>query len=744
MTARTETRSLTVALLGNPNTGKSTVFNALCGMRQRVGNYPGVTVDKTVGKATFLGCDTRIVDVPGCYSLAPTSLDEMIVVDLLLGRIDDMARPDILVCIVDVSNLERNLYLASQILELGLPTVLALNMVDVARDRGLRVNAKRLEEQLGLPVVEIQANRRIGMSDLQAAIVKVSNEPSQPPPSPFPKAFQREVAALQTSTRQAGTPLPVYLVERLLLDASGYLARAKLPGVTGEVLAAVDAARERLRHRGLEIPGVETEARYAWAGRLAEAVITPPLVQGTTWTDRVDRILMHRVLGSILFAAIMILMFQSVFYVAEPASVLINKLNAFTADLIASRISEGALQSLLINGVVEGVGGVLVFLPQIFVLFLFIAILEDCGYMARAAYLMDRLMSWVGLSGKSFIPLLSSFACAVPGIMAARVIESPKDRLLTILIAPLMSCSARLPVYMLLIGAFIPNKRFLGGLLGLRGATLFAMYALGIVVAVVVAHLLRKTVLRGSTPPFIMELPSYRTPTAGVVIRRMFEKGCDFVRQAGTLIFAVSILVWAAAYFPRDPSHVDPSLLATQHTLLAEIDRLQVQDAAAAAEDLAKAGEELSHVEGAIEGTYLRNSFLGRMGQIIEPVVEPLGWDWRIGCAVIASLPAREVVIASLAVIYNLGSDRDTPKDGLRKTLQNAKWDGTSRPVFNVPVALSVMVFFALCAQCASTLAVMRRETNSWRWPLFTFAYMTTLAYVGAWATYQIGSLLIL
>jgi len=742
MPASAKKRPLTVALLGNPNTGKSTVFNALCGMRQRVGNYPGVTVDKTEGRASFLDRTFRILDVPGSYSLAPTSLDEMIVVDLLLGRRRDIERPDVIVCIVDASNLERNLYLVSQILEIGLPTVIALNMSDVARDLGLEIDSDLLGERLSLPVVELQANRNIGLADLQAAIVRSAEEATVPPTSPFPQLFQQEVAELETHCEAVGAALPRYLVERLLLDASGYLTKAGLPEIASGVLEHVTAARQRLRDAGMSVPGVETEARYAWAGQLVGDTVKKSAVPAMTWTDKIDRLLMHRALGSLLFALIMLIMFQSVFYVAEPASNVINRINGFLSNVVTSCVSEGALQSLLVHGAIEGVGGVLVFLPQIFVLFLFIAILEDCGYMARAAYLMDRCMSWIGLSGKSFIPLLSSFACAIPGIMAARVIESPRDRLMTILIAPLMSCSARLPVYTLLIGAFIPETRFLGGLLGLRGLTMFAMYALGIGVAILVAHLLRRTIIRGTTPAFIMELPSYRVPNAAVVLRRMIERGWSFICTAGTLIFAVSILVWAAAYFPRDPDCVDPALHSQQRSLQDQVARLQDRtDRMAVAVQLAAVQRQLSEVDAKIEGAYLRHSFLGRAGQYIEPVVKPLGWDWRIGCAVIASLPARELVIASLAVIYNLGSDGDDPTDGLRETLQTATWEGTSRPIFNVPVALSVMVFFALCAQCVSTLAVIRRETHSWRWPLFTFAYMTTLAYVGAFATYQLGTL---
>jgi ferrous iron transport protein B len=366
------------------------------------------------------------------------------------------------------------------------------------------------------------------------------------------------------------------------------------------------------------------------------------------------------------------------------------------------------------------------------------AILEDCGYMARAAYLMDKLMVHVGLSGKSFIPLLSSFACAVPGVMATRVIENRRDRLTTILVAPLMSCSARLPVYTVLIGAFVPARTFAGGLVNLPGLTLFGLYLLGIVTAAGVALVLKRTLLRGPTPPFVLELPSYKWPSPRVVLMRMFESGWSFVARAGTLILAVSILVWATSYYPHRSQEVDEILEPQRDALAKQIERLPQQSA-----ERAPLSEQLAEVEGAIAASYQRESILGRMGRWIEPAVRPLGWDWRIGCAAIASFPAREVALGVLGVIYHLGSDLDVGEganqDRLGARMRAARWDDTGQPVYNIPVALSIMVFFALCAQCASTLVVIYRETASWRWPVFTFVYMTVLAYIGALLTYQLG-----
>jgi ferrous iron transport protein B len=765
MSVTTQRGAVTVALIGNPNTGKSTLFNALAGVRQRVGNYPGVTVEKKIGRTTFEDREFVLVDLPGTYSLSPRSLDEMIAVDVLLGRRHDVNEPDAVLCIVDASNLQRNLYLVSQVLELGRPVVLALNMTDIAREKGQTIDVERLRRQLPAPVVEIQANRRRGMDELKAALSQVVESPPPKVESPFPEVFQEELAGLQEFIEGGAEQVPPrYLVERLLLDVGGYLDRAKLREFHCEGLSErLAESRRRLAEAGCSVPAVEAMARYQWVGSVLDGVVSHAAHRPVTWTDRIDRVLTHKVWGTAVFLLLMAAMFQSVFYVAEPASWAIESLNGRLSGIVNASLPEGPLQSLLVNGVIGGMGGVIEFLPQIFTLFFFIAILEDCGYMARAAYLMDKLMSRVGLSGKSFIPLLSSFACAIPGIMATRVIENPRDRLTTILVAPLMTCSARLPVYTLLIAAFIPNLLIgyrvslphdipllpaslpLG--VGLQGLTMFAMYGVGILAAVVVAWALKKTLLRGPTPPFVMELPTYKWPSPGLVLYRMGERGWAFVRRAGTLILAVAIVVWAATYYPHDPSLIDPALFQRQgeleQALASQMDStLAVGANPPAAPEALEA--ELAAVETQIESEYVRTSYLGRAGRWIEPVVRPLGWDWRIGCAVIASFPAREVVIATLGVIYKLGADEASEEsETLRQTLRDATWEGTNRPVFNIPVALSLMVFFALCAQCAATLAVMKRETNTWRWPIFTFAYMTSLAYIAAMITYQVGIRLI-
>jgi ferrous iron transport protein B len=714
-------------------------------------------VEKKTGRFELGDRHCQLVDLPGTYSLAPRSPDEMVAVDVLLARCPDEDRVDAVLSIVDASNLERNLYLVSQVLELGLPTVVALNMTDIARSKGLKIDVARLGEQLGVPVVEVQANRQIGVAQLKAALTAVTHQDARPQAyeSPFPPEFQREVAKLQytlptsqTNNTRSAIPsrlsdqpaaLPRYLVERLLLDTSGYLQNTLAADGRSESLASeLAAARTRLAAVGCAVPAVEALSRYGWVARALDGVVMRPLERIVTPGDRIDRVLTHKLWGTIAFAAAMLLIFSSVFIAADPLMRGIDALVGALADVVGGNMPEGPLRSLLVDGVIGGVGSVLVFLPQILILFFFLAILEDCGYMARAAYLMDKLMVRVGLSGKSFIPLLSSFACAIPGVMATRVIENRRDRLTTILVAPLMSCSARLPVYTMLIGAFIPARRFAGGIIQLQGLVLFAMYLVGIVTAAMVALVLKKTLLRGPTPPFVMELPTYKWPSPSLVMVRMADRGWSFVRRAGTLILAVSVIVWAASYYPHRSDVVTSTLAPQRDVLTARLDQLDENAATRANLELQR-----TEVEHEIAAEYQRDSFLGRIGHAIEPAVRPLGWDWRIGCAAIASFPAREVVMGALGVIYNLGSDLDvgekSDRDRLAARMRAARWDDTGEPVYNIPVALSIMVFFALCAQCASTLVVIRRETNSWRWPAFTFAYMTGLAYLAAFATYQIG-----
>lgn len=730
-----------VALVGNPNTGKSTVFNALAGMNARTGNYPGVTIEKKLGRFRSGDQIIELVDLPGTYSLAPRSPDELVAVDVLTGDASVSEPVDAILCVVNATLLQRNLFLLSQVLELGKPVVVAVNMVDAAEARGQKIDAQRLSQTLGIPIVLTSASRRIGIDALREALVAAANQAEGPTPaSPLPPALYQARDALKQSLARrspAGEPLPDdYVFERALLDQGGEAERRLIHRFGPSTAEAIEATRRQLTESAGLPADIECNARYAWAREKLQGVITESSSTGTSWTDRLDALLTHRVLGLILFVGLMFAVFQSIYTLAQWPMEVFETAQGWVSDAVSDSLAPGMLRSLIVDGVIAGVGGVLIFLPQIALLFLFIAILEDCGYMSRAAFLVDRVMSVFGLSGKAFLPLMSSFACAVPGVMATRVIENRRDRLATMMVAPLMSCSARLPVYLLLIGAFVPAQALLGGILTLQGLVLMAMYLLGIVVAIPVAFLLKKTILRGEQAPFVLELPEYKWPSLPVLIERVYQSCKAFVIRAGTLIFSASVLIWAAGFLPGDHSQ--------QFALQAQIEQLEAETAAAPTDaPLAPQVEtELEAARTALNAEssrLLETSFLGRTGHFIEPVVRPLGWDWKIGVGALASFPAREVIIATLGTVYSLGGEVDEEDEGLVSALRGARWpDG--RPVYTVPVALSIMVFFALCAQCVSTLLVIRRETNSWRWPIFSFTYMTVLAYLGALIVYQIGS----
>ncbi|MBI1928411.1 ferrous iron transport protein B [Candidatus Poribacteria bacterium] len=729
----------TVALIGNPNTGKTTLFNALTGLMQRTGNFPGVTVEKKVGTLHIGNRQVGLIDLPGTYSLAANSPDEIVATDVLLGQQEGAKLPDAVIVVADASNLERNLYLVTQVLECGRPVILALNMYDLARAKGMEIDTQTLGRALGCQVVCVVANKGEGIKELRMAIEKTLDSPASS--SVFHIDFggpvEGAVRELLHFFAVRGDKLarPVHRVEalRTLIDQGGEAERRML-AILGDELADVLAQlRQRVAEVDVELVVTEPEARYERIGKLVETCIHRAVesVQ-RSFSDRVDGLLTHPIGGMAVFVALMAIVFQAIYSWAGPLMDSIDGLFSWLGNQVSTLMPPGALQSLIVDGAIAGVGSVVIFLPQIVILFGFIAILEDCGYMARAAFLMDRLMSWVGLSGRSFVPMLSSFACAVPGVMATRVIENRRDRFATILVVPLMSCSARLPVYIIMIAAFIPNHKWLGGWLGLQGAVLFSMYMLGIVVAIPVAWILKKTLLKGDTPPFVMEMPAYKLPDWRTVSLRMYDRGMAFLVRAGTTIFAVTILVWGAAYFPR------PQSIAEQYAQGAAAIQRQLETHVISEAERDKA---LQANERGEAGAYLRQSILGRMGRFIEPIVKPLGWDWKIGMATIASFPAREVIVATLGTIYNMGSDVDESSQGLREAMKGATWpDG--RLVFTPLVALSIMVFFALCCQCASTLAVIQRETGSWKWPALTFMYMTTLAYLGALITYQGGKLL--
>ncbi len=615
----------TIALAGNPNCGKTALFNAITGGRAKVGNYPGVTVEKKEGRVrTASGGELRVIDLPGTYSLDAKTPDEMITRDVLLGgEATQDASPDLLIAVADATQLERNLGLVLELRKLGRPIVLALNMMDLAEQRGLDLDLDRLSQELGIPVIPTIAPRQQG-------------------------------------------------VNTLLFEAEKKLQSVR----SGPVVGWAQTTEDEIRKRFSEVDRIL---------KLATRKGSAP----TLWTDRLDQIVLHPLWGSVILFCVFGLMFQAIFNWAEVPKDWIESQIQVLSAVVGQLLAPGPLKSLLVDGVISGVGSVIVFLPQIILLFLFILFLEDCGYMPRAAFLMDKWMGKIGLHGRAFIPLLSSFACAVPGIMATRTIENRRDRLTTILVAPLMTCSARLPVYSMLIAAFIPNRAIFG-VLRLQGLVMFGLYLAGVFAALLVAMLLRLTVLRGPKPMLLMELPTYKWPDAKSIILGLAERARLFIGRAGTVILSVSILLWFLSSYPKPP-------------------------------------------EWATEPA-ISYSFAGRIGKTLEPWVSPLGFNWKIAVALIPSFAAREVMIGSLATVYAVG---DQKTGGVTQLLGDRLLKDWS-----LATALSLLVWYVLACQCLSTLAVTRRETNSWRWPAVMLIYMTTLAYLGAFLTYQLASYL--
>ncbi|MCL4786715.1 MAG: ferrous iron transport protein B [Verrucomicrobia bacterium] len=737
-----------VALTGNPNCGKTTLFNALTGLRAKVGNYAGVTVERKEGRLIGApsGHDLRVLDLPGTYSLSPQSLDEQISRDVLLNRLPELPPPSLMVVVVDASNLQRNLYYATQVVELGHPTIIALNMVDVAEQNGQVIDAAKLSEVLGVPVLPVVASAGRGVPELREAMVRALQSPANTRPRQFcqlPGPFRIEATKLSDllaetfhERRNQATAEALLLLsnERALASSASHYPR--------RIQEAVAAARQRLETQGVDWRGAPIEWRYARVAEIQQAVTTASAPPGETFSDKLDRVLTHKVWGTIIFVAIMALIFQSIFTFAEHPMNWLEGGVTWLGGLIEGAMPPGDLRDLLVKGVIAGVGAVVVFLPQILLLFLFIGFLEDTGYMARAAFLMDRVMSRVGLHGKSFIPMLSSFACAIPGIMATRTIESPKDRLVTILVAPLMSCSARLPVYTLLIAACIP-QRTVFGFFKLTGLTMLAMYLLGIVVALLMAWLFKRTLLKGETPMLIMELPPYKRPLLRVVLRHMWDRSKIFLRRAGTVILGISIVLWFLATYPRS-GQLEEQFETRRAAITNTFSAVSLPTATGSdAGRLAELEDQLTAVDKEEAGEKLRHSFAGRLGRLIEPVIAPLGFDWKIGIGIVASFAAREVFVSTMSTVYNVG-DFDDSEAGLTTLADTLKSqvrpDGA--PVYTTLTGITLMIFYVFALQCVSTVAVVRRETNSWKWPLFQWLYMGVLAWVFAFVAYQGGRLL--
>ncbi len=657
--------SLDVALVGNPNTGKTSVFNALTGLRQKVGNYPGVTVEKKTGVLIApSGVKVRVHDLPGLYSMAPKSLDDKISVDVLTGNAVEKIDIRLVVVVADASNLSRNLYLLTQIIELGKPVILALNMIDAAEADGLNINTEVLSQELGIPVVPVIANKRRGISDLRRQIFDIALQEN--PPLPRPKWIEHHSVNSNIQNGQKPTQ-------------SGKPKRPKILPTANS--SAIDA-----------------KTRYEWIDTICEKAICREHNTEKRLRQKLDKVLTHRVAGPLIFLFVFALIFQSIFSWAEIPMDAIDTGILWLGEQVAHYLPAGELKSLIVDGAIAGVGAILVFLPQILFLFFFLSLLEDTGYMTRVAFMLDRFMRGMGLSGRSVIPLLSSFACAVPGIMASRTISNWRERLITIMIAPLMSCSARLPVYTLMIGAFIPDV-YIAGIFSLAGLTLLAMYLIGISAAVGAAQVFKYFLMKKTSklPTFVMELPPYRLPSLRWTFLQMLERAKIFITDAGKIILAMSLILWFLASYPK-PDHPD-----------------SIQT-----------------------GEQIRQSYAGQIGQFIEPVIKPLGFDWKLGVGLITSFAAREVLVSTLATIYNV-EDADESSLSLREALRSEVNPQTGKPKYTPLVAVSLMVFFVLACQCMSTVAIVKRETNSWRWPIIMIVYMTTLAYIGSFIVYQGG-----
>lgn len=694
-----------LVVIGNPNSGKSTLFNRLTGLRQTTGNYPGVTIEKHIGVVQLDDSAVELIDLPGIYCLGGRSMDERISVDVILGRQPDVGRPSGLLFVLDATHLYQGLYLLEQVLEMQVPVVVALTMTDLARARGTSVDIEALRRHLdGIPVCEVVSTQRRGITELKEQLRSLPEQIPPKAPRSWPE-LSREAEAL--AERSTGELTRMDVIQALLHPGSD-LEHDVIGRIGRDPLVA---ARESLF--GAEVPQAEeARRRYRWArGVLGEVLHQAPLLGRLgarlgSWINRPWP-------ATLAFFVLMALVFQAVFSWATPLMDAIDGGAVALGAWVSSHLGDGMIGSFIADGVIAGVGSVVVFLPQIMILFLFIIVLEDSGYLARAAFLMDRVMRSVGLSGQSVIPMLSSFACAVPAIMATRVIPDRRDRIATILAAPFMTCSARLPIYALLIAAFVPARPV--GWLNLQGVVLFGLYALGIFGGLATARLLKLSALRGPQPAFILALPEFRRPNLLTVLLKLWDRVRVFLKRAGTVIFAVAVIVWVLAYFPRSDEVTSAMSPAMAAAAMPSPDEMRKQ----------------------AEAAQLSQSWLGRMGHWVEPAFKPLGWDWRVASAVIAGFPAREVVVAVLGTLYAVGSDSDEAT--LAGRLKSAAWpDG--RPVFTLPMVCGLLVFYAWCLQCAATLATIRRETNSWRWPVFAWCYMTTLGYTAALLIFQIGS----
>ncbi len=680
-----------VALVGNPNCGKTAIFNLLTGLHQKVSNYPGITVEKKEGTVYAQGDKTfNLLDLPGTYSLSAESFDEQIVSDQVLSWAKGENPPAVIVSVVDASNLSRNLYLTTQLLDLDIPTIVVLNMMDQLKDSS-QIEIQKLKKELGVSaVVPISAKMNWGLDALKSAIQKSLVNLAQ--------TNHQSQWINQDISHQIKLLIEPHFSSSKFAAAHALRRISRNESLNGENFN-IEAIRNSILELGYNTDTLEATLRYKWIDGILPFV-QPKIrtkIQKETRSERWDKILTHPWMGPAIFMAILYFIFQSIFTWASIPMDWIQAGIDNIAIFVLSNMSPGMLRDILVEGIIGGVGAIVIFLPQILILSFFLTVLEDTGYMARVAFMLDKSMTKMGLHGKSILPLMSAYACAIPGIMSTRTIDSWKERLVTILILPLMSCSARLPVYTLLISAFIPPIT-VGGYFNLQGLTLVVMYFLGTVTALILAKIFSRFIKEKSSSSFVMELPPYRVPITRSVIRQVFIRGKLFLVNAGKIIMAISILLWFLASYPK----VDSSLTDVNP---------------------------------------IHHSYAGKIGHAMEPVIRPLGFDWKIGIGLLTSFAAREVMVSTMATIYNV-EDRGDKTVNLREAMRNDVDEKTGVPVYTPLIALALMVFYVFAAQCMATFAIVRQETNSWKWPLFMIAYLTILAYAGAFIVYRGGLLL--
>jgi len=719
---------LTIALAGNPNSGKTTIFNNLTGTRQKVGNWPGVTVEKKEGRINRFGHDLTVVDLPGTYSLTPFSIEEVIARNFLLDE-----TPDVVIVIIDASNLERSLYLATQIRELDCKVLFALNMADLAQARGTKIDARKMSELLDVPVMFTVGNRNEGMDDLLRAAIELAESTVPLPRSrrvKYTHDIEAAVARLRDfmlSRTDGNLPYPprwtaIKLIEDDQIVQERLIAAA--PAAGRAILEAGRAERRHLAERYDEDPQiVMTDERYGFIAGIVREVQSAGTRQRVDLSRTIDLVLTHRFFGFPIFVFFIWAMFQLTFTLGEYPVQWIEAGVKLVTEAVGGLLPQGELRGLILDGVIAGVGSVIVFLPNILILFLCIAIFEDTGYMARSAFLMDRIMHLIGLHGKSFIPMLMGFGCNVPAIMAARTLESEKDRILTILITPFMSCSAKLPVYVVLAGAFFGAH---------AGTVIFGLYLLGIALSILTGRLFRSTLLKGADAPFVMELPPYRMPMAKSLLIHMWDRSKIFLRKMGQVILLGSVIIWALSTFPRDGSLERDYAAEIRQAAAAAEARRTVAGNAESREIEEVYAETVAALRRLEKADRTENSLIGRIGRFVEPAFAPLGIDWRGGVALLSGFVAKEIVVSTMGVLHAAG---DSEEEG---ALQKALAEAGMTPLS----ALSMMVFVLLYLPCLATTAAIRRETGSYRWMFFSIGYSTTVAWVAAFLVYQGGRLL--